>query len=258
MKGRVTLTVAALATTLLGISAQANDFTGRELQSQAEASRVEAKGRNRINWRGEIGYRWINRTFEGTGNDVDLDSHELGGALSGYYRSWFLTGGYSHSISSDEIFGADTDTWGANVQAGYQFHIDRNFTVAPFLGWSWTNTSVDGGFGANDADLGVGGLNFGVGFKWTPGYRASKPYPKWSVFGAFSYFPSLDGSDDLDDAGVDGDNGWAATIGVEHNFNARTFANLYYQYAKFSADGPFGTEFDQRDHRVGVTAGLRF
>lgn len=254
MKGRLVLTLAAAAATLLGASAQANDFTGRELQNKAQA---DAQNRSRINWRGEIGYRWIDRTFDGFGNDESFNSHELAGKLTGTYRNWFLTGGYSHSIASSDLSSLDTDTWGASVTGGYQFHVNRNFTVAPFVGWSWANTNVDGFFG-DDADLGVGGFNLGVGFKWTPGYKASKPYAKWTVFGSFAYFPSLGVSEDIDDAGGDGENAWLASVGVEHNFSARTFANLYYQYGQFNVDSSFGGDFKQRDHRVGINAGIRF
>jgi hypothetical protein len=251
------LTLAAVSAALLGVSAQANDFTGRELQSRTEA---QGQSRSRINWRGEIGYRFIDRTFETNVGDFDFNSHELSGNLTGHYRNWFLSGGYSHSVASSDLDGNfDTDSWGASGTAGYQFHLNRNLTVAPFVGFSWVNSELGAGaFGAGETDIGLGGFNFGAALKWTPGFSAAKPFPKWSVFGSFAYFPSLSVSDDVDDAGGDGEDGFLASVGVEHNFNSRTFATLYYQFAQFNVDGPFAVAFDQKDHRAGATVGLRF
>jgi opacity protein-like surface antigen len=121
------------------------------------------------------------------------------------------------------------------------------------VGYSFHNTNLEAG-GA-DADLGIGGFNFGVGVKWTPQWPGKK-FPRWALFGAFTYFPSIDLSGDLEDAGADGDDGFQVSAGVEHNFTDRFFANLIYTFSRLGLDVG-GTDADFEDHRAGVNVGVR-
>lgn len=261
MQTKMTLLAAALAAAALGGAAAADGLTGKELQTQQEAANAQKGGKRRISWRGDVGYRFTNRRFRTPLGNADFDSHELGGNLTGYYGNWFLTGGFNHSIATSDLdggraFGFDTETWDANGQLGYQFFLNRNLTLAPFIGFGWTNTNLDeNGF---DSDYGYGGLNFGALLKWAPGYSSHKAFPRWTFFAGFQYFPDLYASGDIHDVGGSGDTAWLATAGVEHNLSKKTFVNATFGYGETRIDGPFFVASKVRDYRAGVNFGVRF
>jgi hypothetical protein len=260
MQRNVTLAVAALAAVAISGAVKADDFTGKELQTRQEQTNAQKGNKNKIGFRAEIGPRYINRQFNTAFGDSSFDSWELGLNASAYYRNWFLTGGYNHSVISSDLtgsaFGFETDTWEANGQAGYQFMLNRNLTVAPFIGFGWTNTGLDG-HGVN-SDNGYGGLNFGGAIKWAPGYKSSKSYPHWTFFGAFQYFPDLLASDDVHDLDGSGRNAWLVSVGVEHNLSKKVFANVGFSYGEAKLSGPANIGARIRDERISANIGTRF
>ena len=203
------------------------------------------------------GYRFIDREFHSDfGDDESFTSHELGITATVDYKRFWLSGSFFHSIATEELEIFDTDTSQWSVSAGYRFSLGKNLDLSPVIGFSYVNTEIDE-FG-NDFDRGYGGLNIGFNAKWTPGYKASKPFPRFSIYGGFLYYPDLKVTDDLDDAGFEGDDGWVASIGAEYNWSARLYTGLYYQYAEYNADRGPVFSVGQRDHRVGVNTGFRF
>jgi hypothetical protein len=225
----------------LAAPAQAYDFTGGSLLTGPFYTKVKAS--KKLNGRIEVGYRYIDRDIDGDGISQD----ELGGIGTLYYGNFFGTGSFYHSVSDDDFVDS---SWQFSKAIGYQFPLGPDLTVAPVIGYGLHRTRAEFGL-----DVQHGGLHFGAGAKWTPKW-AGKPFPKWGIFGSFLYFPDNEISDDEEDAGFDGDDGFVASFGIEHNFTEKFFANIIYQYSNFNVSG-FGDDFEDTDHRIGFTVGSR-
>lgn len=222
--------VLGLALAMLAVAQPAKaDGAGEVLLERSFLKNLKQSGR--WGFRGHIGVDFLDRELE---DEDSFNTTNLRFGVAAYKGYFFVRGDGNFSVDDDTQRFADFSSSGYSFAAGVQQPLGRGGLVGgAWVGYGRFGTEVDAGIGS--ADLDVFGPYVGLGVNYQFQHRGAPG--RLSAFLGGRYYFAMDNSDDLDDFGVDAEDGWEIAGGLRYFITRQAFITGGASYREFKLDG---------------------